>query len=113
MSQKTIAIDFDGVIHNYANPIEGRRMGAPYPEAIPAIRDLKHYGYTIVVHTVRATTQEGSKVVRDWLDYYQVPYSEVTALKPNADYYIDDKAVRHTDWGTTLQFIRLDRHKHK
>jgi hypothetical protein len=43
----------------------------------------------------------------EWLNYYEIPYDEVTAIKPNADYYIDDKAIRFHNWEQTMQEIQL------
>lgn len=97
-----IACDFDGVIHDKANPVPHRRMGAPLPDAASALSALHNAGHTLVIHTVMATNPGGQKAVEDWLIYYKVPFHEVTAIKPNADLFIDDKAIRHTDWPTTM-----------
>lgn len=90
-----MAIDFDGVIHNHKHPVEGRRMGGPM-EGCKEMLDLwKSAGYKLIVFSVWGGN---SKTIEDWMTYYQIPFDEVTNIKPQADYYIDDKAVRFTTW---------------
>lgn len=99
---KTLAIDFDGVVHDYKNPLPGKRMGAPFSGAEEAIDDLIQRGYKIVIHTTKATTPEGKQAVEDWLDHYTIDHHEVTAVKPDAEFYIDDKAITHHTWDDTI-----------
>ena len=102
---RVLAIDFDGVIHDKANPIEGKRMGAPLPGTKEAM-DRLYKKNRLIIHTVMATSPGGIQAVKDWLDYYKIPFHEVTAIKPTAAFYIDDKAVKHIDWSTTLEIIK-------
>lgn len=97
-----LAIDFDGVLHEKDTPIPGRRMGAPLLGAEAAVTALHKSGHTIIIHTVMATTEGGRQAVIDWLRYYDVPFHDVTATKPNADVFLDDKAIRFTDWQQAL-----------
>lgn len=103
-----LAIDFDNTIHDLNNPIEGRKMGKPMPGAVEAIENLVEAGHTVIIHTLMATSPSGAKVVSEWLEYYDIPHHGVTAIKPKADYYIDDKAIRHIDWPSTLQAIGFE-----
>lgn len=100
-----LACDFDRTIHDTDNPLPGRRMGAPLLDAPEALQNLYDAGHTIIIHTLMATSDSGAQAVRDWMDYYGLPYHDVTAIKPKADWYIDDRAVHHTDWATTLSTI--------
>lgn len=100
-----LAIDFDEVIHAKSMPVPGRRMGEPLPGTKAALEHFKRKGDTIIVFTVMATDIKGRIAVQQWLDYYDVPYDEVTAIKPNADLFIDDKAIRHINWDDTLRQI--------
>lgn len=96
-----LAIDFDQVIHDKLNPVPGRRMGPPTEYAQQSLNTLKDKGHTIIVHTVMANTPGGTKAVRDWMVYWKIPFDSIEP-KIEADYYIDDKAIKHTDWFTTM-----------
>lgn len=100
---ETLAIDFDGVIHDKDHPIEGRRMGGPIDGSKEALIRLKQLGYRIVIFSVWA---DKPKVISDWMNYYQVPFDEITNIKPQAKYYIDDKAIRFQNWHDTLEQIK-------
>lgn len=93
-----LSIDFDGVIHDYKKPLKDKRMGAPIQDAEHFVKHLYDRGFVIKVYTVKATTESGKRAVEDWLKYYVIPFHEVTAIKPNAALYIDDKALHFTDW---------------
>jgi hypothetical protein len=88
-------------------------MGRPYPGAKESLEHLRDVGFHIVIHTCRARSPQGvpdpdpalqeylggAQHVADWLDYFEIPYDEITALKPMAVAYIDDKGVAFTgDW---------------
>src|ERR1035437_9284870 len=92
------AIDFDGVVHDYKNPVAGKRMGVPIEGTKSALNLLKARGDKVIIHTVKATTEGGAKAVRDWMIYYEIPFDEITAIKPTADFYLDDRAIRFTKW---------------
>lgn len=77
-------------------------MGGPFPQAAETIRGFVEDGYEIVVHTCRVRNDLAPLGkpghVEDWLNYFEVPFDEVTAIKPVADLYIDDRALRYTNW---------------
>lgn len=101
MNNKIIAIDFDGVIHDYKNPIEGRRMGKPIEGTLEALAKLEGDDCRIIVFSTWAH-EGGMKVIQDFMNYYKLPYHEITNIKPQADVYIDDKAIRFTTWEEVL-----------
>ena len=70
-------------------------MGGPMEGAKEALEALKAKGDTIIIHSVWGNDQ---KTIGDWMKYYQIPFDEITNVKPQADYYIDDKAIRFTSW---------------
>jgi hypothetical protein len=98
-----LAIDFDQTIHDKANPIPGRRMGLPLQDAKTSLDKLNKRGHRIIIHTVMATTTSGLRAVRDWMDYYDLPYHDITATKPNADWFIDDKAIHFDNWTQAME----------
>jgi hypothetical protein len=95
-----LAIDFDGVLHDQKNPVEGRKMGRPVEGAYAAMVQLKVQGHTLIVHSVW-----GGPAMAEWLRFYQIPYDEITSTKPKADFYIDDKAIKFTSWEDTLKCL--------
>lgn len=91
-----IAVDFDGVIHD-EKPPPGHKMGKPLKGALEALKGMTDR-HEVIIFTVRAQSPAGAQSVADWMDYFGIPYGKITAIKPNADYYLDDKAVRFTSW---------------
>ncbi|MDQ3816100.1 MAG: hypothetical protein M3362_00230 [Acidobacteriota bacterium] len=101
-----MAIDFDGTIHDVNNPVPGRKMGPPIEEAKEALTQLKTEGHKLIIHTIWATDEKNIKTIQDWFTYWEIPFDEITNIKPQADYYIDDKAIKFIDWPSTLKSIK-------
>lgn len=102
---RVLAVDFDGVIHDRANSVEGRKMGPPIDGAKETLKALYRNGDTIIVFCVWGGGQ-GEKVIADWMQFYGIPFDKITNVKPQADCYLDDKAVRFTDWPAFAEFWR-------
>ena len=99
-----VAVDFDMTIHNASQPKPGKRMGEPMPGAVEAMQALKAAGNILIVHTV--WRQDRWHVIREWCDYYHIPYDDVTNIKPTATAYIDDRAIRFEgSWPDVLEKI--------
>ena len=92
---RILAIDFDGVIHDYKNPVEGKRMGLPIEGTKEALTQLFDEGNEIIVFSVWGNQED---VIGDWMEYYEIPYHSITNIKPNADIYLDDRAIRFEGW---------------
>ena len=92
-----LAIDFDGVIHNWQQPKPDRKMGPPMEGAKEAITRLKRDGYHIIIHSCNR-----AGVIADWMAYYEIPYTSVWQGqgKPVADRYLDNLGVRFTSWAS-------------
>lgn len=106
-----IGVDFDGVLHKnskgfydgtiYDDPIEGSK---------DALRVLSEK-YTVIVFTCKAkpdrglvSGKTGTSLVWEWLEKHDMSQfvSKVTAEKPRAGFYIDDKAIRFNSWDQAL-----------
>lgn len=83
-----LAIDFDDTL--------------TAPGGVEALVELRRRGYGLVVHTANAD-HDG---IRSWLaerwPAAAGPIPPVTDVKPQAVAFIDDKAVRFTDWADML-----------
>lgn len=112
--QTNIGIDFDGVIHKcskgyydgtiYDEPVEGAR------EALQGLSER----YTVIVYTCKARKdrglvngKNGIELVWEWLHNHELAQfiSKVTAEKPRAVCYIDDKAIKFDDWPSCLKNV--------
>jgi hypothetical protein len=108
---QVIAIDFDGVIHSFELGFhDGTIYGTPILGSIEAIKKISKK-YKIVIYTAKAKKDRplingktGIELVWEWLKKYDINQyiQEVTAEKPRAICYIDDKAIRFIDWNQTL-----------
>lgn len=108
----TIAIDFDGVIHSFELGYhDGTIYGTPLPGSIDNIKRLSK-NFKLVIYTAKAKPDRplingktGIELVWEWLGKYKIDsyISDVTAEKPRAICYIDDKAIRFIDWDQTMK----------
>lgn len=119
---KTICLDFDGVIHDYNKGWQnGEIYGEPLPGSLEAIENLIEEGYNVVILSTRASSDHGKGAERmeGWLrrKYIELYRSRgmapaaasnavaqfvfkilITAEKPPAIAYVDDRAIRFTNW---------------
>jgi hypothetical protein len=105
-AHSTIAVDFDGVIHKYGQGYkDGSIYDYPVEGAFEAIGLLQRKGYKIVIFTARKEL----KAVFDWCELWgrgalkSTP--RVTNQKPPAICYIDDRAIRFTNWQDILNYF--------
>lgn len=111
-----IGIDFDGVIHKcskgyhdgtiYDEPVHGAK------EALQALSEK----YNIIMYTCKAKPDRGLvdgktgiELVWEWLKKYDMDkfVTKVTAEKPRAVAYIDDKGFRFTNWNSCMEQLRI------
>jgi hypothetical protein len=114
-SKKTIAIDFDGVIHNdHLGFHDGTIYGPPIDGVENALQQISSQ-YTIILYTCKANPDRplindktGIELIWEWLDKYNLSQyiEDIMWGKPNAIIYIDDKGYRFNDWQDTLSFIK-------
>lgn len=110
MSKRTIAVDFDGVIHKYSKGWQGGEIyDKPVDGAVKAYYALIEKGYDVVVFT----TRKDLEAVKAWMElhfdfekrlgHFYEP--EVTNKKPAAIAYIDDRGIRFTNWVDILNYF--------
>ena len=108
---KNLAIDFDGVLHdNNKGFYDGTCYGNMIQGTYEALSSLSKK-YNIIIYTAKAkpsrplvTGKTGVELVWDWLETNNLSIfvMEVTAEKPRAVAYIDDKAIHFTSWSETI-----------
>jgi len=104
-----ICLDFDGVVNNYKGwrdegfnvildtPVQGTQ------EAIKKLREK----YTVVIHSVRCSHHGGRQSIVEYLEKYGITVDGVTANKPLASMYVDDKAIPFDgNWDRALRRIK-------
>tara|TARA_R110002124_G_scaffold116400_9_gene272887 strand:+ start:27687 stop:28667 length:981 start_codon:yes stop_codon:yes gene_type:complete len=106
-----IGIDFDGVIHKCSlGYYDGTIYDDPVEGAYEALEEISKK-YTIIMYTCKARSdrglvngKSGTELVWDWLKKHDMSkfVSKVTAEKPRAVCYIDDKGFRFESWSNTL-----------
>jgi hypothetical protein len=99
--KKTIAVDFDGVIHDYSHGwCAGAVYGDPLPGAAEGLRKLSIH-YKLVLLTARHNLTE----VDAWLRKHHLShyFADVTNRKPAAVVYLDDRALKFESWEQTLE----------
>ena len=109
MSKKTIAVDFDGVIHKYSKGWEdGSIYDEPIEGAIEALIELNRKGYDVVVFS----TREPEPMQKWFFKWYNELYPnceifqiKFTNKKPPAIAYIDDRGIRFTNWRDMLNYF--------
>jgi phosphoheptose isomerase len=110
-----LGIDFDGVIHKNS---KGYHDGTIYDDPVTGIENaLKTLSekYTLICYTAKAKPDRGlvngktgTQLVWEWLAQHNLDkyISKVTAEKPRAVAYIDDKAFRFNDWDSCLTELK-------
>lgn len=100
MSFPILAIDFDDTICDTKNRQKGK-MGAPTLGAKEAVTEL-HKKNHIVIFTTRATNERSINVVAEWLKYFDIPFDDITNIKPDATHFIDNRAVHFQSWAQVM-----------
>ena len=95
---KIYAFDIDGTI--CTNTYGNYELAQPYKNRIESINRLYYEGHTIKMFTAR-----GSTTKKDWYEFttnqitsWGLKFHELITGKPEADLFIDDKAINHNDW---------------
>ena len=110
-----VGIDFDGVIHqNSKGYYDGTIYDDPVEGAYEALKTLSEQ-HTVIIYTCKAKPDRGlingktgTELIWEWLKKHDMAQfvSKVTAEKPRARFYIDDKAIQFTDWDSAFERIQ-------
>lgn len=94
--QPVIAIDFDGVIHQFKQPWRGTRIisDPPVDGIDKVIAELREKGYKVIVVSSRCFGRGGKRAIRKYLKKYNIVVDGVTKDKVGAQVYLDDRAMR-------------------
>lgn len=102
--QKTLAIDFDGVVHKYSwGWNDGTIYDVPIDKTKEYLQKFLDDGYKVVIYSTRCfdRTVDGKfqpnqrEEMKAWLEKYEIPYTEISKdAKPLAHIIIDDRALR-------------------
>ena len=95
---KRLCFDFDGVLYSYRTGYHGPTVltDPPVPGMPELLQRLQAMGFRLVVHSTRTATEEGARAVNSWLLRWGFPADvmELSATKPPADLYVDDRGYR-------------------
>lgn len=80
-------------------------MGVPIVAAPQALQKLKEMGHEIIIFPTWADNQQRRKAIVDWLNYFNVPFDDITSVKPEADLYVDNNGYRFENWRDTIDFV--------
>ena len=112
---KNLGIDFDGVIHDDNLGFhDGTIYGKLIEGSLESIKFLSN-SFNIIIFTAKAKKDRplvngktGTELVEEWLlKHDMLKYvSDITAEKPRALLYVDDKGFRFENWIDTMKFIK-------
>jgi hypothetical protein len=106
--EKTVAIDFDGTIHDGYGAATGQ-LGDPIPGAFEFLQKLLDEDFDVVIFTTRVHSPRQEQLLRDWFDehgFAEPDSLKISLEKPDARLYIDDRGYQFTGKFPSLDYIR-------
>lgn len=103
-----IAIDFDNVIYDHDGIWRGGELTRGIVSgADEAMQRLHAAGHKLIIFSTRNWNPKQRKLISDFMSKHDIPFDDISTKKPNADLYIDDKALRFTTWSNVLGTLRV------
>ena len=96
MIMQRVVFDFDGVIHSYTTKWNGDTTFMPDPPVAgikEAIDSIRNAGYEVCVVSTRCAYAGGIEAIENYLAENRIKVDQITAEKPPAVVYIDDRAI--------------------
>lgn len=103
LKQKRVCFDLDNTLVTFPKVYGDYTTVEPIEKNIRMAQYIKKLGNTIIIHTARRMkTHNGNvgkllldigKITFDTIEKYNIPCDEIYFGKPDADFYIDDKAI--------------------
>ena len=104
--KKTLAIDFDGVIHKYSKGFKGidNIYDPPMDGTYESLKKLKDEGYILKILSSRP-----KEFIQPWLEKHELSQfiTEVSNHKFPATLYIDDRGFNFKNWSQCLTNLKL------
>jgi len=98
-----LIIDIDGTICEEKRQFS-RSLAKPLPDAINSLKLLKKKGCILILYSAR--TRAEYEMTFNWLKTNDVPFDQLILGKPEGDYWIDDRAIKFTNWKNILEQIK-------
>lgn len=114
MKYKRVVFDLDGTLCNNTNGLY--EIAQPYKEMIDIVNGMYDAGCYIVIQTARGYGRFNGNlglIYKQWysmtqkqLDDWNVKYHELRLGKVESDLFVDDKAFRVNEDGTTAKTLK-------
>jgi len=80
-----------------------RSLAKPIEGALESINKLYDQGHTIIIYTARSWQEY--EMTDHWLKFNKFKYNQLIMGKPIGDFWIDDRAIKFSNWHDTLNQI--------
>lgn len=105
-----IIIDLDGTICTEEKTYS-RSMAKPIMGAVKAVNDLFDSGNTIIIYSSRSWQEY--EMTQHWLKQYNVRYTQLILGKPIGEVWIDDRAIKFSNWQKIIRDLNHLHNKKK